>query len=90
MQTKKIKDQIGFIENYSYQLKFLYKKIRSFKTSQSKLFINVSSSSIFHKIIKKFSLHNKYLMQEVNLINVYHKQITNFCIRLKNAHLYNG
>ena len=65
-KLKKIKDQIGFIENYSYQLKFLYKKIRAFKTSQSKLFINVSSSSIFHKIIKKFSLHNKYLMQAVN------------------------
>ena len=27
---------------------------------------NVSSASIFHKIIKKFSLHNKYVMQAVN------------------------
>ena len=58
MQTKNFKDEIGFIENDSYQLNLLIENLVHSKQHKANCLLK-------HKIIKKISLYNKYLMQAV-------------------------
>ena len=51
-KLKKIKDQIGFIENYSYQLKFLYKKLGHLKHHKANCLLMCLAHQFFIKSLK--------------------------------------